>query len=145
MPRQETGDRRQALAILRAAYDQMITHCLEKWPHEEACGYLAATADGTVSKVYPMTNVEHSSIGYSMDSTEQLRVEKEMRANHQRWVGIYHSHTATEARPSSVDVRHAISPDVSYVIVSLQDGDRPDVKSYRIDGTAIRLEPYVID
>jgi proteasome lid subunit RPN8/RPN11 len=87
--------------------------------------------------------VEDSPIGYSMDPKEQLRVEKQMRARGQRMAGIYHSHTASEAYPSSVDVRLAISPELSYVLVSLQDRLRPVLKSYRIDGTAITPEEVV--
>jgi len=96
-------------------------------------------------QVYPMRNVEDSPIGYSMDPKEQLAVEKQMRQRGQRMIGIFHSHTATEAYPSSVDVRLAISPEISYVLVSLQDRGRPVFKSYRIDGTTITEEPIRIE
>jgi proteasome lid subunit RPN8/RPN11 len=91
-----------------------------------------------------MTNVENSPIGYSMDPREQLRVEKRMRSLSQQLIGIYHSHTASAAYPSSVDVRLAISPDVSYVLVSLQDRERPELKSYRINGTVITPEDVAV-
>ena len=92
---------------------------------------------------YPTHNVQDSPIGYSMDPKEQLQVEKQMRQRQQRLVAIYHSHTATPAYPSPVDVRLAVSPDVSYVLVSLKDPERPDVRSYRIDGQPVE-EPVVI-
>ena len=132
------------LRIPQQLYDQVVAYCQTAWPHEEACGYLAANADGTVSKVYPMRNVERSPIGYSMDPNEQFRVEKEIRANNLKLVGIYHSHTATEASPSTVDTAHAISPDVSYVIVSLEDREHSVVKSYRIEGQRVTEEPVRI-
>ena len=119
----------------------MVAHCRSRYP-KEACGILAAvTLDGPVTQVYPMTNVEDSPIGYSMDPKEQLSVEKQMRSRGQRMVGVYHSHTASDAYPSSVDVSLAISPDISYVLVSLKDRQQPVVKSYRIAGTAIEEEP----
>ena len=132
------------LRISRALHDEVIVHCKSRYP-KEACGYLAADGAGAVAQVYPMTNVEDSPIGYSMDPKEQLQVEKQMRQQGQRMVGIFHSHTASPAYPSSVDVRLAISPDVSYVLVSLQDQAHPALKSYRIDGQRITEEPVQID
>ena len=132
------------LRISRALYDEVIVHCKSRYP-KEACGYLAAGASGAVVQVYPMTNVEDSPIGYAMDPKEQLLIEKQMRQRGQQMAGIYHSHTASAAYPSSVDVSLAISPDVSYVLVSLQDQAHPAFKSYRIEGQRITEEPVQID
>ena len=134
------------LRISTVLQEEVIRHCASAYP-KEACGLLAgsrAGAAGTVSQVYPMTNVEDSPIGYSMDPREQLRVERQMRQAGQRMLGIYHSHTASAAYPSPVDVSLALSPDISYVLVSLKDRARPDFNSYRIDGQTITPEPVVI-
>ena len=132
------------LRIPRALYEEVVAHCQSRYP-KEACGLLAGRTAGSAARIYPMTNVEDSPIAYAMDPKEQLRVEQAMRAAGLRLVGIYHSHTASEAYPSSVDVGLAISPEVSYVLVSLKDRQRPDLKSYRIDGTTVSLEPHVVD
>ena len=129
------------LVLPRVQYEEIIAHCQSRYP-KEACGLLAG-ADGAVAQVYPMTNVEDSPIGYAMDPTEQLRIEQTMRRQGHQLVGIYHSHTASEAYPSSVDVGLAISPDISYVLVSLALRQHPVVKSYRIDGTAVTPEEIV--
>ena len=121
----------------------MITHCRSRYP-KEACGILAGQGE-RVTRVSPMTNVEDSPIGYAMDPREQLRLEKTMRRHGERLVGIYHSHTASDASPSSVDVGLAISPEVSYVLISLKDPQRPDFKSYRIDGPTVIPEPHAIE
>ncbi|MBI3997317.1 MAG: M67 family metallopeptidase [Candidatus Omnitrophica bacterium] len=126
-----------------ALQDRMVAHCRSRYP-KEACGLLAGN-DGRVMQVYPMTNIEDSSIGYAMDPREQLRVEQQMRRQGQQLLGIFHSHTASAAYPSSVDVSLAISPDVSYVLVSLNDQAHPDVKSYRINGQTIAPEPVTIE
>ena len=131
------------LRIAQRHLSEVVAHCQSRYP-KEACGLLAGK-DGVVTQVYPMTNVEDSPIGYAMDPKEQLQVEKQMRQQDQRMVGIFHSHTASPAYPSSVDVRLAISSDVSYVLVSFQRHDRPDFKSYRVDGTTITPEEVVID
>ncbi len=120
----------------------MVEHCRSRFP-KEACGYLAGR-EAIVEKVYPMVNVEDSPISYSMDPKEQLQVEKQMRNQGQQLVAIYHSHTSTDAYPSPVDVRLAISPDVSYVLVSLKDQTKPVFRSFRIDGESIVEEPVQI-
>lgn len=129
------------LNMPKVLYDQIITHCQREYP-KEACGLLAAAVvGGPIVQAYPMRNVEDSPIGYSMDPKEQLHVEKQLRSQGQRLAAIYHSHTASEAYPSSVDVSLAISPDISYVLVSLKNQQQPVVKSYRIAGSVIEEEP----
>nr|WP_298436492.1 Mov34/MPN/PAD-1 family protein [Geobacter sp.] len=55
---------------------------------------------------------------------------------------MYHSHPESPARPSEEDIRLALTPGVSYVIVSLA-GAEPDVKSFRIAGDVV--EPELIE
>jgi len=133
------------LAIRREAQDEVVAHCLSVYP-KEACGLLAGIRgvgptepQRVIAQVYRMKNIEDSPIGYSMDPREQLQIEKVMRQRQQWLAGIYHSHTATDAIPSPVDVSLTISPDVSYVIVSLKDRSNPVIKAYRIiDGEIFR-------
>lgn len=139
------------LVMSHAHYEQVVRHCQEEWP-KEACGILAGRggralvgAERVVAQVYLMTNVEGSPIGYAMDPKEQLRLERTLRSRGQAMLGIYHSHTGSDAYPSLVDVSLSISPDLSYVLVSLKDRSRPVVKSYRIDGQAIQPEALALD
>ena len=133
------------LMIAAALQEQVIAHCMSRYP-KEACGLLAAARkDGPIVQVYPMRNVEDSPIGYSLDPKEQLQVEKQMRQRGQRMAGVFHSHTASAAYPSSVDVSLALSPELSYVLVSLKEQARPVFKSYRIDGARIEEEPVRVD
>ena len=141
------------LAIPHHIQQEIIAHCRSKLP-KEACGLLAGDRlvevpnpprEVTHVYLYPMTNVEDSPIGYAMDPKEQLLVEKQMRQRDQRLLGVYHSHTASDAYPSSVDVSLAVSPDISYVLVSLKDWARPVVKSYRLDGSRVIPEEAVIE
>ncbi len=46
-------------------------------------------------------------------------------------VGVWHSHTHTDAYPSPTDVRQAVDPMWVYVIVSLRD-EVPMLRAYRI-------------
>src|SRR3989338_6236621 len=136
------GVRALMLTISKKLYEEIIAHCKREHP-KEACGILAGNS-GMVEQIYPMKNVENSHIGYAMDPKEQLSVEKKMRACKLRMVGIYHSHTASEAYPSSVDVSLAVSADVSYMLISLKDHGSPVAKSFSIDGLKITEETIEI-
>ena len=132
------------LRIPKTLCEDMIAHCRSAYP-KEACGLLAGR-DGVVEQVYLMTNMEDSPIGYSMDPKEQLQVMKAMRERRQEMLAIYNSNTASAAYPSPVDVRLAVYPDVSYVLVSLKDHAKPEMKSYRIqDGRIIAENLQVQD
>lgn len=107
----------------------MIRHSKEVYP-EEACGILSGN-DERVSYIFKITNVEHSPVSYLMDSREQFNVMKEMRRMGLKMLGIYHSHTASDAYPSSKDRELAFYDDVAYVIVSLAS-EIPVVRAFSI-------------
>ena len=118
------------LILRRALFEQMVTQSKKEFPNE-ACGILAGK-DGKVEKVYEMTNTDKSPSTFFMDAKEQLKVIKEMRGLGLEMVGIYHSHVASNAYPSSHDVELAFYPDASYVIVSLKDKNNPSARSFKI-------------
>jgi proteasome lid subunit RPN8/RPN11 len=70
-----------------------------------------------------MTNAERSPTFYRFDSSEQLKVWREMDERDEEPVVIYHSHSATEAYPSRTDVSLASDPNAHYVLVSTRDAD----------------------
>ena len=109
----------------------------------EACGYLAGKAD-SVSKHYPMTNIDQSAEHFSLDPTEQFAVIKRVRAEGLEILGVYHSHPETPARPSQEDIRLAYDPTISYVIASLAE-NQYTIKSFRIaDGNVLQEALEVI-
>ena len=108
----------------------MITHAKKGYPNE-ACGILAGSASA-ITDFFPMRNMDEAAISYFMDPKEQLQVFKEMRARGIEMRGIFHSHVASEAYPSQKDVRLAFYPDMSYLIASLSDMERPVLRSFRI-------------
>lgn len=119
----------------------MINSCIEVNP-EEACGILAGK-DGTVRKVYRMTNSEGSQITYRIDPGEQFRTMKEMRQEGLDMVAIYHSHPASPAYPSATDVKFAVYEDPAYVIVSLANNETA-VRAYTIRNKEIKEIKYDI-
>jgi proteasome lid subunit RPN8/RPN11 len=79
-----------------------------------------------------------------MDPKEQFAVVKDLRAKGLAMLGIYHSHPETPARPSEEDIKLALTPDVSYLIISLVDMDNPVVKSFKISSGNVQIEPIEV-
>lgn len=127
------------LRIPKDIHDELVAHAQAGFPLE-VCGILGGS-DGTVSAIYPMTNTDASNEHFMMDPREQFAVVKDLRAKQISMLAIYHSHPETPARPSAEDIRLALTPDVSYVIISLADPSAPDIKSYTICDGKVDPEP----
>lgn len=109
----------------------MIAHAEEAYP-EECCGLLAGTS-GVPSHLYRIQNVHATpKVFFEMAPKEQFWAFKNMRHNNLNLVAIYHSHPETPARPSASDIRLAFDPEPYYLLVSLQQRNKPDLRAYRI-------------
>ena len=124
-------------------YLQMVGHCLTGLP-DEACGLLAGDpAAGEVSRCYPTRNVAASAKLYRVDPREHLQADRDAEANGLELLGVFHSHTHTDAYPSPTDVAQAPDPGWHYVLVSLRD-THPVVRSYSIIDGEIAEESVVV-
>ena len=102
----------------------------------EACGVVSAKG-----RFIPLANAEKSPSLFSFHPAEQLGVWQDLDAAGDRVDVVYHSHPSTPAVPSRTDITFAAYPDVHYVIVSLADPQRPDVRCWHIeDGGATEEE-----
>ena len=131
------------LRLPRALYLQMVARCITGLP-EEACGVLAGDpVSGTVDRLYPTRNEAASARVYTVDSRDLLQADRDAERNGTQLIGVFHSHTHTDAYPSPTDVDQA--PDLSwhYVVVSLRDS-HPVVRSYRIGGGLAEEESVVV-
>ena len=116
-------------------HQRILAHCYFGLP-DEACGLLAGAvvggeAAGLVSEVYPATNADASSRTYTVDSRDFLRATRDAEARGEEIIGVWHSHTHTDAYPSPTDIRQAVDPMWVYVIVSLRD-EVPMLRAFRI-------------
>ena len=155
--------------IPRPLVEEMIAHAREALPNE-ACGMVHAT-NGAPQAVHRVTNVAASPFRYEMDPLQMLRLDQR-RERRQRRVpkgrpgagrfaagvieeqlfAIYHSHVASEARPSPTDVRQAfwppgqtdaepMYPETYYIVVSLVE-EPPAVRAFLIRrGGVVEEEP----
>jgi proteasome lid subunit RPN8/RPN11 len=132
------------LRISRELHDQVVAHARRDHP-DEACGIIAGPAGSDdPQRFVEMLNAERSPTFYRFDSMEQFRVWKEMDERDEEPIVIYHSHTATEARPSRTDINLASEPSAHYVLVSTRETDETEFRSFRIVEGEVTEEPVEI-
>jgi len=137
------------LTIDQATYDAIVAHAKRDHP-DEACGVVAGPeGSDRPERFIEMVNAAGSPTFYEFDSTDLFQLYKEMDANDEEPVIVYHSHTATEAYPSRTDIGLASEPNAHYVLVGTRDhgnNDRPvEFRSYRIvDGEVTEEEVAVV-
>jgi proteasome lid subunit RPN8/RPN11 len=136
------------LRIDQAIYDEIVAHARRDHP-DEACGVVAGReGSDQPTRFIPMLNAARSATFYEFDSTDLLKLYREMEERDEEPVVIYHSHTATEAYPSRTDISLAQEPGAHYVLVSTRGGahlDGPiDFRSFKIaHGTVTEEEVEV--
>ena len=132
------------LRLDRATYDGIVAHAKRDHP-DEACGVVVGPAESDrAERLVEMVNAAGSPTFYEFDSTDLFQLYKEMDANDEEPVVVYHSHTATEAYPSRTDIGLAMEPNAHYVLVSTREhgnNDGPvEFRSYRIIGGEVTEE-----
>ena len=131
------------------SYDALVAHARAAYPNE-ACALIAGLpANGgpdspVVTKVFTLPNAEASPTFYVVEPRAQLQAMNEMDERGWDLVGIFHSHTFTEAYPSRTDVNLAAYPDAAYLILSLAEPDAPRLRAFSIrDGEVSELQVAV--
>ena len=118
------------LTLSSAQRDAILATCIRALPNE-GCGLLLGSADGVVRDVVASRNVADSAKVYEIDPGVLLRAFRRADDEGVDVLGVFHSHTHSEAYPSPTDVRQAPDPSWHYVIVSLRDTPA-ELLSYRI-------------
>ena len=133
------------LGMSHELVELVVSHARRDHP-DEACGVIAGPIDSDKPvRFIPMVNAARSPTFYEFDSLDLLRLYRELAANDEDPVVIYHSHTATEAYPSRTDVSYASEPNAHYVLVSTRETGTQEgpfeFRSYRIvDGEVTEEE-----
>ena len=124
------------LTIDQSTHDAIVAHARRDHP-DEACGIVAGLIGSDLpTRHVPMLNAAMSPTFYEFDSTDLLKLYREMDNRGEDPVVVYHSHTSTEAYPSRTDINLAAEPGAHYVLVSTREcgnDEGPfDFRSYRI-------------
>ena len=118
------------MKISQQLVDEMVAHAREDLPNE-CCGMVGGR-DGEATEVIRVVNAAATPLRYEMDPQGQFDALKEIEGDGEL-LAIYHSHTKSAAYPSQTDVNQAQNwPEPIYVIVSLVDGEKPDVKGFHL-------------
>lgn len=123
--------------------EEMIEHARAEVPNE-CCGLLAGK-DGEPMQLYRCASSEKSPYRYYIDPRDQIRVMREMDQKGWDLLGIYHSHTSTQAYPSKTDIELAFYPEALYFIISLMNLSQPAIRAFRILDGKVFEEELVIE
>lgn len=113
----------------------MLTHLQAIYP-EEGCGLLAGL-NGRVANCYPITNSDHSSTTFLMDSHEQVTTMINIEDQGLELLAVYHSHPHSEAFPSPTDIANAFYPDLVNIIVSFKILQQPIMQGFYIQNQKV--------
>jgi [CysO sulfur-carrier protein]-S-L-cysteine hydrolase len=118
---------------MRAA---IVDHAIRDAPRE-CCGIIAGR-NGVPMRLYETRNVAAGNRLYEIDPAQLIDLEfRELPAQDAEIVAIYHSHPESPAYPSPTDVALAFWPDAVFLICSLANRDRPEIRGFRIRDGAI--------
>jgi [CysO sulfur-carrier protein]-S-L-cysteine hydrolase len=123
------------MRIPRPIYDEMLEHARDEAPNE-CCGILGGK-DGAATTLYRATNSEASPLRYRIADQDLIDIHNQIEGKGEVLVAIYHSHTASPARPSQTDINLAFLeaggdrdgtrtlawPGAVYLIVSLVEAE----------------------
>jgi proteasome lid subunit RPN8/RPN11 len=129
------------LTLTTAHRDAMVATCIRALPNE-GCGLLLGSSDGVVSEVVASVNVADSAKVYEIDSRVLLSTYRRADDEGTSVLGVFHSHTHSEALPSPTDIRQAPDPQWHYVLISLREA-QAEVRSFRIADGAVVEEAVV--
>ncbi len=137
------------LRLTLPQYRSIVAHCYDGLP-DEACGVLAGPVDedleptGEVTTIYPCANADSSARTFTVDPRDLLHAMRDAESHGDELVGVWHSHTHTDAYPSDTDVRQAAEPAWLYLIVSLKHAE-PVLRAYRIrEGNSTEVAVEVV-
>ncbi len=134
------------LTITQELKDAIVAHAHADHP-DEACGIVAGPAGSDrPERFVPMLNAARSPTFYEFDSTDLLKLYRELDDRDEDPVIVYHSHTATEAYPSRTDVSYANEPGAHYVLVATaEEFSDASFRSFRIvDGRITEEQVEVV-
>lgn len=132
-----SGHAAGALRLPRRIVNDLLDHA-RALPGQEVCGLISAR-DGVASRSIRVANsAPHPASRYRMDPHGQIAALREMRDTGEELLAIYHSHPASPAAPSAIDIAEAGYPDAVYLIISLDTKGVLEMRGYRIraEGTS---------
>lgn len=133
--------------------EKIKAHGSESFP-DEACGVMIGNITGTsenggVVEVLETRRMRNINVGnpnrrYDIDPRDLMKMEDYAEDKKLELVGIYHSHPNHPSTPSQYDLNHAW-PNLSYLILSVQQGTPAKVDSWRLTEDRTRFFQEIIE
>lgn len=135
--RGDGGNAAELLRLPRRIVNDLLDHA-RACPGQEVCGLISAR-DGATLRAIPVANAApHPEYRYAMDPAALIAALREMRKAGEELLAIYHSHPASPAAPSTIDIAEAGYPDAVYLIVSLTTKGVLEMRGFRIRESEVR-------
>lgn len=137
----DLADWRRPMELTRTLYAEMVAHAREEHPGE-ACGVLVAP----MGHEFPMRFIRMVNAAADVTRFYEFLPEdlqalfRDLDIRGEDVVALVHSHTATEAYPSQVDINGAMHTGWYYVIISTAS-DPASIRAYHIEGGAVDEHP----
>lgn len=133
----DLADWRRPMELTRTLRDELVAHAREEHPGE-ACGVLVAPRGYEFPmRFVRMVNAAADTTRFYEFLPEDLQaLFKDLDIRGEDVVALVHSHTATEAYPSQVDINGAMHTGMYYVIISTAS-DTAELRAYRIQGGTV--------
>ena len=112
---------------------------------DECCGALLGPKTGEVTEAYSLDNTfpDGRRRRFLVGPDEYMRAEKRATEAGLQLLGFYHSHPDHPAEPSQFDLDHAW-PNMSYVIISVRQGQPKEARSWRLKADRSAFEEEFI-
>jgi len=121
-----------------------LLHYAQQTEALEICGFISSK-DGNPARLYPVTNIALTPENrFTMDPAGQIDALRRMRERSEELFAIYHSHPASPASPSVIDVEEAGYPETLHLIISLNTKGVLEMRGYRIKDNIITEVPLSI-
>jgi [CysO sulfur-carrier protein]-S-L-cysteine hydrolase len=126
------------MRISQQLLDEIVAHSLEERPNE-CCGMVSGVG-GEATQVFRARNALASPYSFDMEPADQIAIYTAIEEERgEEILAIYHSHTKSPAEPSQQDRNQArLWPDPVWLIVSLADPDKPDVRGWDMRDGGVR-------
>ena len=129
---------------LLAGKDGIVTHHyrIKNIVALEGAEELSSFDEAKIDHLKRLSPQERAEIAFIMDMQDFSLAKKDIRAQGTELQVVYHSHPHSPARPSITDIKIATEyediwgkinlAEPLYIILSLQDQSKPDIRAYRI-------------
>ena len=131
-------DRPETIELADGIAATLVAYARAAAPRE-CCGFPVGRGS-RVDECVPTANVDPNPSRYQIDPASHIELNRRLRGGPRSIVGVYHSHPRGGDVPSPSDVAEASYRDFVYLIVSLEDAEKPTIRAYRIvEGIVISI------